>query len=127
MRLRLGAQAGKHVLVRVQPRGKVPGNYALQQTDDCPCNTEGDAEFNWRMRWPMSTTEKAPTLHIAVGNSYGANDTLGAHHIQPRLRPLLNPRPSPRAEPNPLFPSRGRAQLGGALRAGREAAHGPIP
>lgn len=76
MRVRLGAQAGKHVLVRVQPRGKVPANYALQQTDDCPCNTEGGTEFNWRMRWPMSAMEKAPTLHIAVGNSYGANDTL---------------------------------------------------
>ena len=82
MRMRLGAQAGKHVLVRVQPRGKVPANYALQQTNDCPCNTEGGTEFNWRMRWPMSAMEKAPTLHIAVGNSYGANDTLGAQHVQ---------------------------------------------
>lgn len=88
-RLRLGAQAGKHVAVRVQPRGKVPANYVLQQTDDCPCNTEGDTEFNWRMRWPMSAMEKAPTLHIAVGNSYGANDTLGAQHVQP------SPPPSP--------------------------------
>ena len=75
--------------VRVQPRGKVPANYVLQQTDDCPCNTEGDTEFNWRMRWPMSAMEKAPTLHIAVGNSYGANDTLGAQHVQP------SPPPSP--------------------------------
>ena len=75
--------------VRVQPRGKVPANYVLQQTDDCPCNTDGDTEFNWRMRWPMSAMEKAPTLHIAVGNSYGANDTLGAQHVQP------SPPPSP--------------------------------
>ena len=116
--------------VRVQPRGKVPANYVLQQTDDCPCNTEGDTEFNWRMRWPMSAMEKAPTLHIAVGNSYGANDTLGAQHVQP------SPPPSPypiRTQALALtltlrsFPSRGRAQLGGALRAGRKAAHGPIP
>lgn len=56
---RLGAQAGKHVFVRVQPRGKVPGNYAMQRTDDGPCNAKGDAEFNWRMRWPMSAMEKA--------------------------------------------------------------------
>ena len=62
---RLGAQAGKRVLVRVQPRGKVPGNYAVQRTDDGPCDTDGDAEFNWRMRWPLSTMEKAPTLRTA--------------------------------------------------------------
>jgi hypothetical protein len=52
-------KAGKHVFVRVQPRGKVPGNYAMQRTDDGPCNAKGDAEFNWRMRWPMSAMEKA--------------------------------------------------------------------
>ena len=40
---------------------------------------------------------------------------------------LPNPHPSSRPDPYPSFPSRGRAQLGGALRAGRKAAHGPIP
>ena len=75
MRL-LGAQAGKHVSVRVQPRGKVPGNYQAQQTDEGPCNAKGDAEFNWRMLWPMSVLEKAPSLYIAVSN-YGSNEMIG--------------------------------------------------
>ena len=73
--------SGKHVSVRVQPRGK--GDYGVQQTDDGPCNADGDAEFNWRMLWPMSVmdmekpvAEKAPMLHIAVGN-HGANGTIG--------------------------------------------------
>ena len=76
MRRRLGAQAGKHVSVRVQPRGKVPGNYQAQQTDEGPCNAKGDAEFNWRMLWPMSVLEKAPSLYIAVSN-YGSNEMIG--------------------------------------------------
>eukprot|EP00964_Phaeocystis_antarctica_P086844 scaffold55038_cov66-Phaeocystis_antarctica.AAC.2 len=100
---RLGAQAGKHVSVRVQPRGKVPGNYQAQQTDEGPCNAKGDAEFNWRMLWPMSVLEKAPWLYIAVSN-YGSNEMIG-ESLAPR----------------------DRDQLGGAMRAGREATHGPIP
>ena len=73
-------KAGKHVSVRVQPRGKVPGNYQAQQTDEGPCNAKGDAEFNWRMLWPMSVLEKAPSLYIAVSN-YGSNEMIGETEI----------------------------------------------
>ena len=66
MRLRLGAQALKHVLVRVQPRGEVPGNYALQRTDD-----GGPSRVKHRRR---RRVQLAHAVTHVVGHREGAAD-----------------------------------------------------
>ena len=66
MRLRLGAQAGKHVLVRVQPRGEVPGNYALQRTDE-----GGPSRVKHRRR---RRVQLAHAVTHVVGHREGAAD-----------------------------------------------------
>ena len=68
------------VFVTVQPRGSAGdgSDYENQKTDVHPYST-GDAEFNWRMVWPVALPEKVPRLLLQVWDDdvIGADDAIG--------------------------------------------------
>ena len=51
------------VFITIQPRGEA--EYEKQSTDTHWFST-GDAEFNWRMIWPIFLPEKVPRLFMQV-------------------------------------------------------------
>ena len=64
------------VFITIQPRGEA--EYEKQSTDTHWFST-GDAEFNWRMTWPVFLPEKAPRLFMQVWDYdlIGADDAIG--------------------------------------------------
>ena len=63
--------------------------YEIQKTD-VHYFSQGDAEFNWRMTWPMALPEKSPRLFLQVWDHdlIGANDAIG--EAQLNLRALCD-------------------------------------
>ena len=64
------------VFITIQPRGE--DDYEKQSTDT-HYYSPGDAEFNWRMTWPVFLPEKAPRLFMQVWDYdlIGADDAIG--------------------------------------------------
>ena len=58
------------------------------QKTDIHWRSPGDAEFNWRMVWPMALPEKAPRLFVQIWDSdvLSADDAIGEAQIT--LKPL---------------------------------------
>ena len=64
------------VFITIQPRGE--SEYEKQSTDTHWFST-GEAEFNWRMIWPVFLPEKVPRLFMQVWDQdiIGADDAIG--------------------------------------------------
>ncbi|KAL1498830.1 hypothetical protein AB1Y20_014132 [Prymnesium parvum] len=71
-----GGEGKSDVFVTITPRGS--DEYEQQHTDTHFFST-GDAEFNWRMVWPIALPEKSPRLFLQVWDYdlIGANDAIG--------------------------------------------------
>ena len=64
-----GGGGTSDVFITCQPIGKEP--YNMQKTD-VHWRSPGDAEFNWRMVWPMALPEKSPRLFVQIWDSVRA-------------------------------------------------------
>jgi hypothetical protein len=75
------------VFITIQPIGRE--TYNMQKTD-VHNRSPGDAEFNWRMCWPMLLPERAPKLFLQVWDAdlLSANDAIG--EAQLTLKPLCD-------------------------------------
>ena len=73
------------VFITVKPRGD--SEYEKQSTDTHWFST-GDAEFNWRMIWPVFLPERVPRLFMQVWDYdlIGANDAIGEAELN--LKPI---------------------------------------
>jgi len=71
-----GGEGKSDVFVSITPRG---GEEYEQQKSDTHFFSTGDAEFNWRMVWPIALPEKSPRLFLQVWDYdlIGANDAIG--------------------------------------------------
>tara|TARA_B110001452_G_scaffold264206_1_gene266845 strand:- start:238 stop:4518 length:4281 start_codon:yes stop_codon:yes gene_type:complete len=75
------------VFVTAQPRGD---EQYEKQTTDTHFYSSGDAEFNWRMIWPVFLPEKVPRLFMQVWDYdlIGANDAIGEAELN--LKPIYD-------------------------------------
>jgi len=82
-----GGEGKSDVFCSITPRGSE--EYEQQRTDTHFFST-GDAEFNWRMVWPIALPEKSPRLFLQVWDFdlIGANDAIG--EAQLNLRALCD-------------------------------------
>ena len=82
---RLVAQGTSDVFVTIRPIGRE--QYSEQKTD-VHYRSPGDAEFNWRMVWPIALPEKMPRLFLQVWDAdlLSANDAIG--EAQLTLKPM---------------------------------------
>ena len=82
-----GGGGTSDVFVTLKPIGREP--YPEQRTD-VHYRSPGDAEFNWRMVWPMALPEKSPRLFLQVWDAdlLSANDAIG--EAQLTLKPLCD-------------------------------------
>lgn len=82
-----GGGGTSDVFVTVQPIGSQP--YNMQKTD-VHWRSPGDAEFNWRMVWPIALPEKAPRLFLQIWDAdiLSADDAIGEAQIT--LKPLCD-------------------------------------
>lgn len=80
-----GGGGTSDVFVTVQPIASQP--YNMQKTD-VHWRSPGDAEFNWRMVWPIALPEKAPRLFVQIWDAdiLSADDAIGEAQIT--LKPL---------------------------------------
>ena len=58
-----GGEGKSDVFCTITPRG---GDEYEQQKTDTHFFSTGDAEFNWRMIWPIALPEKSPRLFLQV-------------------------------------------------------------
>jgi len=82
-----GGGGTSDVFITIQPIGRE--TYNMQKTD-VHNRSPGDAEFNWRMCWPMLLPERAPKLFLQVWDAdlLSANDAIG--EAQLTLKPLCD-------------------------------------
>jgi len=80
-----GGGGTSDVFITIKPIGREAYN---EQRTDTHNRSPGDAEFNWRMCWPMSLPEKAPRLFMQVWDAdlLSANDAIG--EAQLTLKPI---------------------------------------
>ena len=82
-----GGGGTSDVFITIKPIGKE--QYPEQKTD-VHYRSPGDAEFNWRMTWPIALPERAPRLFLQVWDAdlLSANDAIG--EAQLTLKPLCD-------------------------------------
>jgi len=82
-----GGGGTSDVFITVRPIGRE--QYPEHKTD-VHYRSPGDAEFNWRMVWPMALPEKAPRLFVQIWDAdlLSANDAIG--EAQLTLKPLCD-------------------------------------
>jgi hypothetical protein len=82
-----GGAGTSDVFITIKPIGRESYN---EQKTDVHNRSPGDAEFNWRMCWPMALPEKAPRLFIQMWDAdlLSANDAIGEAQIT--LKPLCD-------------------------------------
>ena len=82
-----GGGGTSDVFITIKPIGRE--QYSEQKTD-IHHRSPGDAEFNWRMVWPIALPEKAPRLFLQVWDAdlLSANDAIGEAQIT--LKPLCD-------------------------------------
>ena len=82
-----GGGGTSDVFVTIKPIGRE--QYPEQRTD-VHYRSPGDAEFNWRMCWPIALPEKAPRLFVQIWDAdlLSADDAIG--EAQLTLKPLCD-------------------------------------
>ena len=82
-----GAGGTSDVMVTCRLYGQQP--YPMYKTD-IHGRSPGDAEFNWRMVWPMALPETSPRLFLQVWDTdtFSADDAIG--EAQLTLKPLCD-------------------------------------